>query len=154
MRMRSRVITLILSVAGCTSFTSRTTLIDPDGNIYEGKAKFHWNIRDGTVEIPQSSYGSLRGRFGTRTPAVRASGAGMAAAMSGADTIVVPTLSSQSVELGNSAGSAYLAHDGKVLLRCNIGVDFKTSGWGDAKMVGGGVCADAESKTWQIMFGR
>jgi len=159
--MRVVLITLTLLIAGCasnsislTQWWSRTTLLDPNGNIYEGKAIFHWTYHDGTIEIPNSEYGPLNGRFSTQTPSARSSGAGVAAAVSGADTIVVPAISSQSIELGNSKGTAYLAHDGKVVLQCNIGVDFKTQGMGDAQMIGGGVCADAERKVWKIMFGR
>lgn len=151
---------LTIVVSGCAAnlvslnqWRSRVTLIDSKSNIYEGNAIFHWTYRDGTIEILSSAYGKLEGRFSTQTPSVSSYTSEIAAA-AGRETIVVPSLSSQSIQLGNSIGTVYLANDGKVVLRCNIGVDFKTMGWGDAQMVGGGVCADSQGNVSHILFGR
>ncbi len=162
MRTLLVILTLIVLLAiGCaansvslTQWWSRVTLIDSDGNIYEGKAIFHWTYHDGTIEIPNSAYGALSGRFSTQTSAVRSSSTGFVAAPAGSDTIIVPSIGFQSIKLGSNEGTAYLAHEGKVIFRCRIGVDFKTQGMGDAQMVGGGVCVDTDGNAAQILFGR
>jgi len=133
---------------------SRATLIDASGNIYEGKAVFHFTYRDGTIEIPNSKYGDLSGRFVTQTPSSSSSSVGLGLAPFGGDNIVVPDLSRQTFQAGSSYGTAYLQAGGKVVLKCNICVDFKTQGWGDAQMVGSGLCADAAGEQSQLVFGR
>lgn len=134
-------------------WSSTVTLIDPDGGLSEGTAVFHWAYRDGNLEIPKTRYGSLSGKFATQTPSLTGSRAGVAAIV-GDSSFVVPTLSSMNIQSGSSQGTAFLAHDGKVVLQCNIGVDFKTMGMGDAQMIGNGICADREGKLWRIQFGR
>ncbi len=155
------IVTIIALIIGCAhnsvsvmEWWSRATLIDASGNICEGRAVFHFSYRDGTIEIPNSKYGALSGRFTTQTPSASRSSAGFAVAASGRDTIVVPTLSAQTVQAGNSYGTAYLQAHGKVVLKCNIGVDFTSRGLGDAQMVGSGICADASGEQSQLMFGR
>jgi hypothetical protein len=139
------------NIVSLNEWWSRTTLIDPDGLIYEGKATFHWAYRDGTIEISNSRTGSLSGRFSTQN-AVRPATA--AIAIVGGDNISVPTAAAISGSMGSNEGTAYLARDGVVVLRCRIGVDFRTQGMGDAQMVGGGACADSSGKIYQLFFGR
>jgi hypothetical protein len=152
---------LILGFPGCASnqvsfsqWRSRATLVDSQGRVSEGKATFHFGYRDGTLEIPGTSYGDLTGRFATQTPSVSSAQVGVAAVSGQEGSIVVPALSSQNMQLGSSHGTAYLTAAGTVVLQCNIGVDFKTMGMGDAQMVGGGVCADREGKVSRLYFGR
>jgi hypothetical protein len=133
---------------------SRATLIDGAGNISEGKAIFHFSYRDGTIEIPHSKYGHLSGRFVTQTQSISNTRAGIGVASTGEEKIVVPTIASQKLQSGSSHGMAYLQTDGRVILKCNIAVDFKTRGLGDAQMVGSGICADESGEQSQLIFGR
>ena len=159
--MRWLFILCILFSSGCSSnlagfsqWWNRTTLIDDQGRTFEGKVIFDWVSRDGTIEIPATAYGDLQGYFSTRTPDVNQPNFGLAGANPGGDAIAVPALGSQAIEAGKEEGTAYLAVDNKVVLKCNIGVDYQSRGMSDSQMIGGGICADKDGNLSQIYFGR
>ena len=158
--MRWVIIFSILFFSGCSNLVgfsqwwNPTTLIDARGRAFDGKVVFDYVSRDGTIEIPATSYGDIKGRFFTQETDAMPSNIDMAGTSSDDDSITVPALSSQSIEAGNEEGIAYLAVDKKVVLKCNIGVDYESSGMGDTYMIGGGVCADRDGNLSQIYFRR
>ena len=142
------------NLVGFSQWWNRTTLIDGRGRAFDGKVVFDWVSRDGTIEIPATSYGDIKGRFFTQKTDAMTSNIDMAGTSSDDDSIAVPALSSQPIEAGNEEGIAYLAVDNKVVLKCNIGVDYESSGMGNTNMIGGGICADRDGNLSQIYFGR
>ena len=159
--MRWIIIFSILFFSGCSSnlagfgeWWNPTTLIDARGRAFEGKVKFDWVSRDGTIEIPATAYGDIKGYFSTRTPDVNEPNFGLAGASAGGDSITVPALGSQAIEVGKEEGTAYLAVDNTVVMKCNIGVDYQSKGMSDTQMIGGGICADKDGNLSQIYFGR
>ena len=159
--MRWTLIVCILFFSGCTSnlagfgqWWNRAVLVDARGIAFEGKVIFDWVTRDGTIEIPATAYGDIKGRFSTRAPDAQEPNPGTAGDSPGDESIVVPALRTQPIEVGKEKGTAYLAVDNTVVMKCNIGVDYQSKGMSDTLMIGGGICADKDGKLSRIYFGQ
>lgn len=136
-------------------FWNTVSLIDDEGNITPGRVTLNYFTRDGDIEIPNTKYGNLSGKFSTQSQEFHSHTSGIGAVMSSDQTILVPTLGATTVRSANSYGQAYLASGGKVALKCSIGLDFKHDQWqGGVYAIGNGVCFDKEKNTVQLQFTR
>jgi hypothetical protein len=136
-------------------FWNTVSLIDGEGNIATGRVVLNAFTRDGDIEIPNTRYGNLTGKFATQSQELRSQSLGIGAVMSSNQTILVPTLGTTAMTSTNSYGQAYLTSSGKVVLKCSIGVDFKHDSWeGSVYAIGAGVCSDKDKNTVHLQFTR
>lgn len=136
-------------------FWNTVSLIDGEGSITTGRVVLNYFTRDGDIEIPNTKYGNLSGKFSTQSQELRSQTSGIGAVMSSDQTILVPTLGATTVTSANSYGQAYLTSDGKVALKCSIGLDFKHDQWqGGVYAIGNGVCFDKDKNTAYLQFTR
>lgn len=140
------------------TFYNTATLIDADGRMHEGRIITNAQTQDGTIEIPQTKYGPLSGKFSVQTPSVTSQRSGIGVIQSSDQTILVPSMSAQTITSGNSSGQAYLAAGDQVVLRCNLSVSqrgtFYLIGTTPVYMIGSGVCTDADGKISNLQFTR
>lgn len=136
-------------------FWNTVSLIDDEGNITTGRVVLNYFTRDGDIDIPNTKYGNLNGKFSTQSQELRSQTSGIGAVMSSDQTILVPTLGAATVTSASSYGQAYLASGGKVALKCNISLDFKHDQWeGGVYAIGNGVCFDKDRNTVHLQFTR
>ena len=159
--MRSLIVTIsFLAISGCApnmiafgKFFNTVSLIDSEGNIAEGRVITNSETKDGEIEISNTKYGNLTGKFSTQTSRITSIDSGIGAVISSDQTILVPSMGTQTIASGNSIGQAYLASGGKVVLRCSISVDFVVDKlMGGVYTIGGGVCADKDRTQVNLQF--
>ena len=148
MRIKITIYIVMMTLAGCT-WTNKAILVDEQGQYYPGKVTFDWVYKNGTISLPISPYGPLSGTFYVIQEGSSVQGSAVGVNQKG-------NVAVGSVRVGQQkfVGKAYFGTEKKRLIKCDIVVDFRTKGMGDARMVGCGTCIGENNDTFEIIFGQ
>ncbi len=124
----------LFMLAGC-NFSNEAVLVDQKGQFYYGTVTFNPEYQTGTISFPHSPYGKISGPF----------------------TVVLtdpknPVVTLKSIPLDKYSGKAQLGNDNRRCLECDITAQFRSSGTGDMKMIGCGMCYDDQKNSFDISF--
>lgn len=158
--MKKLIIAISLITTACApnlvkmgTFYNKATLITADGSMYAGKIFLNDATRDGEIEFPSSPYGELKGNWSSQSQSYDASSTGIGAATDGRNTVIVPAAGNKNVKSNNGVGRAYLASNNKIVLKCNLSLDFNRDKMqGGFYAIGNGVCIDNNNKQSEIQF--
>jgi hypothetical protein len=146
--MKTFLITVVALLCSCT-FTSKVSLIHSSGKIYNGTITHDSAYKTGTLEIPESPYGELKGNFSLTSGGATSSTTLM---LTPGQT---PTVGFSGASTAIHTGKAYLTDStNKVVATCEINAEYRSKGMGDLIIVGFGKCKSQSGDSFDLLLGQ